>query len=66
MNYKFYITLVKMIKMNEAEVKAKIGEHNWTQFCQWMRGQTIGINKDGSTDYYLSDVDRFQRYVKKK
>jgi len=28
-------------------------------FHAFMRGQTVGLNKDGSIDYYEHDVERF-------
>lgn len=31
-------------------------------FWEWMRGQTMGLNEDGSTDVYEYDVKRFIRY----
>ena len=46
--------------MNEQEVKAFIGEDRWEEFCEWMTGQTVGVNTDGSIDYYDSDVERFK------
>ena len=31
-------------------------------FWKWMEGQTMGLNPDGTTDIYETDVDRFIRY----
>lgn len=31
-------------------------------FWDWMHGQTMGLNPDGSTDVYEYDVNRFIRY----
>jgi hypothetical protein len=31
-------------------------------FWDWMSGQTMGLNPDGTTDIYDCDVDRFIRY----
>ena len=31
-------------------------------FDNWMCGQTVGLNDDGSFDYYKYDVERFIRY----
>ena len=45
--------------MNEEEVKEKIGEENWDEFCNYMRGQTVGMGKDGKTDYYNQDVEKY-------
>lgn len=43
--------------MNEEEVK----DYLWARFQEWMEGQTVGVNKDGSVDYYDYDVIRFCR-----
>ena len=43
--------------MNEEEVK----NYLFSKFMEWMRGQTIGINPDGSDDYYVYDVERYAR-----
>jgi len=50
--------------MREQEVKKLIGEKNWKDFCEWMRGQTAGIYPDGETDYYNCDVQAFIRKLK--
>ena len=55
--------------MNINEVIDKIGEDKLKDFEKFMRGQTIGMNDDGSYDYYPQDVDRFMwttRFVSKK
>jgi len=31
-------------------------------FWDWMRGQTVGVYEDGSSNYYDYDVERFIRY----
>ena len=41
--------------MNEEDVK----DYLFSVFLYWMTGQTVGINADGSEDYYDSDVERF-------
>ena len=43
--------------MNEQEVK----DYLFKQFLKWINGQTVGLNKDGSTDYYEWDVKRYAR-----
>ena len=50
--------------MTEKEVRSKIKKAggNWRTFKKWMVGQTMGMNKDGSVDYYECDVDRFIEY----
>jgi len=47
--------------MNEQEVKKLLKEHKltWKEFNEWLKGQTVGVNTDGSTDYYSWDVERF-------
>lgn len=38
-----------------------IGADRWKEFLEFMDGQTVGINKDGSTDYFDQDVSNFLR-----
>ena len=45
--------------MNKKEVIKLIGKDRWKEFNEWMRGQTVGINADSTTDYYKWDVERF-------
>ena len=45
--------------MNKKEVIKKIGKKRWKEFEEFMRGQTVGLNKDGSFDYYANDVEDF-------
>lgn len=47
--------------MTEAEVK----EDLWKRFLHWMRGQTCGLNEDGSYNYYKWDYERFVRRLPK-
>lgn len=46
--------------MNKKEVIELIGKENWKEFLEFMKGQTVGVNSDGSTDYYDEDVKRFK------
>ncbi|MDG6938522.1 MAG: hypothetical protein JRN42_08325, partial [Nitrososphaerota archaeon] len=50
--------------MTEAEAREKVegAGGSWEVFCHWMRGQTMGLNEDGSVDIYDYDVSRFIRY----
>lgn len=48
--------------MNKKEVIELIGKENWKDFLKFMKGQTVGVNPDGSTNYYAFDVDRFYFY----
>lgn len=50
--------------MTEQEVKDTIGEEHWSEFCKWMGGQTVGMNLDGSINYYECDVDAFKQKLK--
>lgn len=50
--------------MNIKEVKKKIGERNLSSFLEFMEGQTVGINKDGTIDYYETDVLNFINKMK--
>ena len=45
--------------MNVNEVISKIGEHKLQLFYDFMYGKTIGINPDGSYDFYSCDVEDF-------
>ncbi len=47
--------------MREEEVKNRIGKGRCKEFEEFMKSQTAGINKDGSTDYYKQDVEDFLR-----
>jgi hypothetical protein len=48
--------------IEQAENKIKQAGGSVEVFWDWMRGQTMGINEDGSTNVYDYDVDRFIRY----
>jgi len=50
--------------MTQEETKKKIKEAGgkWSVFIKWMRGQTVGLNKDDTVNYYEYDVKRFIRY----
>jgi hypothetical protein len=47
--------------MKEEEVKKLLKSHNktWKGFKEWMKGQTVGVNPDGSIIYYSWDVERY-------
>jgi hypothetical protein len=47
--------------MNIQEVIKIIGISRLQDFYEFMNGQTIGINEDGSPDYYKQDVNNFMR-----
>ena len=48
--------------IKEAKQLIKKAGGSWSVFMKWMNGQTVGMNKDGSTDFYDYDVNRFIRY----
>ncbi|MFH1752279.1 MAG: hypothetical protein ABH821_05060 [archaeon] len=50
--------------MNKKQVIERIGKSKWKEFEEFMRGQTVGVNKDGSFDYYEWDVENFLRPIK--
>ena len=45
--------------MKKSEVITLIGQANYPLFQKFMRGQTVELCKDGSIDYYETDVQRF-------
>jgi len=47
--------------MKKEEVKKRIEKERRKEFEEFMKGQTVGINKDGSTGYYNWDVKNFLR-----
>jgi len=55
-----------MIEMKKEEAIKRIGEKRWEEFNEFMRGQTVGINKDGSIDYYEQDVENFLKPEKRR
>jgi hypothetical protein len=46
----------------QAKQKIKEAGGSWKVFTKWMSGQTVGLNKDGTTNIYDKDVERFIRY----
>ena len=46
--------------MTKIEVIEFIGKKNWKKFCKWIIGRTVGMNSDGSIDYYEWDVQAFK------
>lgn len=39
----------------------RLAQGSWDLFEHFMRGQTVGMYPDGSTDWYEDDVHRFIR-----
>ena len=50
------------MKIDKAVKMIKEAGGSWVDFQEWMIGQTMGLNEDGSTDYYDCDVERFISY----
>lgn len=50
--------------MTTEQVEQKLKENNlsWDDFQNWMQGQTVGANEDGSTNWYDWDVERFIKH----
>ena len=48
--------------MNKKQVIEKIGKNRWKAFSDFMKGQTVGINPDGNTEYYTWDVENFLKH----
>ena len=34
--------------------------YSWDKFNEWMRGQTVGVDKDGKSVFYSFDVERYR------
>lgn len=45
--------------MNKKEVLKLIGANRWAAFQKHMKGQTVGVMADGTTEYYECDVQDF-------
>jgi hypothetical protein len=47
--------------MTTEEVKSLLKQKNleWEDFLEYMAGQTVGMNGDGSADYFERDVTNF-------
>ena len=47
--------------MKESEVRAELEKYelNWSDFMEWMRGQTISADEQGNTIYHTTDVRHF-------
>ena len=45
--------------MKKEEVIKRIGKKRWKEFNEFMKGQTVGVNPEGRTDYYVWDVENF-------
>ena len=48
--------------IDKAKEEIKKAGGSWDTFNEWMRGQTVGLNEDGTTNLYDYDVERFIRY----
>ena len=52
--------------MKKEEVIKRIGKGRWKEFEEFMRGQTVGVNKGISIDYYKQDVENFLRLKERR
>jgi hypothetical protein len=52
--------------MNEKQAIKKYGKETFKLMLKEMAGNTVGINKDGSTDYYDWDLERAYNIVVNK
>lgn len=59
---RFDRNIVKTMTIQQAEERILAAGGSVEVFWEWMNGQTMGLNEDGSTDVYENDVDRFIRY----
>ena len=50
------------MKTTKAKDEIEKAGGSWEVFLEWMRGQTVGLNEDGTEDIYDYDVNRFIRY----
>ena len=50
--------------MKYKKIKKKYGEKLAKKILEKMNGQTVGINKDGSLDYYEWDIERAVKEIK--
>jgi len=51
--------------MTTSEAQNITGVH-YPAFKKWMRGKTVGIYPDGTTDYYVGDVQKFMRQFEER
>jgi len=58
--------LLRGFRMDKKQVIEKIGKKRGNVFEKFMIGQTVGLNPDGSTDYYDCDVENFLRKPKNR
>jgi len=45
--------------MNKKQVIHLIGKSKWKEFTEFMKGQTVTLNKDSITDYHEQDIRNF-------
>lgn len=47
--------------MTTKQIKSLLKKNNlkWSLFLKWMNGQTVGLDENGDTDWYETDVERF-------
>ncbi len=47
--------------IDQTKEAIRLAQGSWDLFEHFMRGQTVGMYPDGSTDFYEDDVHRFIR-----
>ncbi len=50
-------TIEETVKLTSIE--SHLTKAKYIKFCEFMRGQTITINKEGETIIFLRDIERF-------
>ena len=50
------------MKVDEVREAIEKAGGDWEVFCDWMYGQTMGMDENGEPDIYSHDVERFIRY----
>lgn len=52
--------------MTVDQVRHRIGDDKWEEFCKFMVGQTMGVDEHGQSDIYECDVENFLRKPSKR
>jgi len=46
--------------VSKEEIISEVGEDEFERFDKWMTGQTVGVNKDKTINYYRWDYERWK------
>ena len=52
--------------VSEQDIIDAYGEECFKEFDEHMKGQTVSVNKDGSTNFETSDVNDFVSYYTRR